>query len=150
MDRTEELIEKIKLEATEIKNEMGLNEETLTLLRHRLRISPIPLEECKSGSFSQDVCYPQMLNGLKTMHSLLKSAHLYTEADLTDLQYDLQEFISNMEEVLTEKSIPIPTHVSRKLPDGISEFQEKAGIFLILHDLCDAFSVFQKGFAAHV
>lgn len=148
MDRNGELIEKIKLEAMEIKNEMGLNEETLKLIRNLLNIYPLPLEQCKSGSFSQDACYSQLSNGLKSMHSLLNVAHLYSEVDLTDLLYDLQEFISNVEEMMTLRGIPINTQVAKKLPKDITEFQEKAGIFLILHDLCNALSVFQEVLSA--
>ncbi|XP_077113813.1 uncharacterized protein LOC143769119 isoform X2 [Ranitomeya variabilis] len=144
MDRMEELIEKIRLEATEITNKMGLNQEKLELLGTRLGISPIPLDQCRSGSSSQVDCYPQMLKGLKTMYSLLRSTRLYTDADLTDLQYDLKEFISNLKEMMREKSIPIPTHVSQELPEDITEFQEKAGIYLILQDLCNALRVFQE------
>ncbi|KAG8566316.1 hypothetical protein GDO81_013185 [Engystomops pustulosus] len=148
MDRNQELIGKITMQAMEIMDVMELKEEELRLIRNLLGIRPLALEECKSESFSPVACYSQFSNGLKSMHSLLSSAHLYTEVDLTDLLYDLLEFISNVEEMMTAQGIPIDTHVPKKLPNGITEFQEKAGIFLILHDLCNAFNVFQKGLAA--
>ncbi|KAM3923018.1 uncharacterized protein RB166_012106 [Leptodactylus fuscus] len=150
MDRNEELIDKIKLQVMEIKNSMDLKEENLKLIRTLLNIFPISLEQCKSGSFNQDACYTQLSNSLKSMYSFLSSVRLNAEINLTDLLYDLQEFISNVEEMMTKQGIPIDTHVPQTLPNTITEFQEKAGIFLILHDLENALNVFQEGLAAQL
>ncbi|XP_075071449.1 myelomonocytic growth factor-like [Mixophyes fleayi] len=148
MDSADELSEKIRLEAMDIKNKMGLNQDTLKLLRQGLKIFPLPLEQCKSVSFNQGDCYSKLLNGLKTMHSLLSSTRLYNKFSLTDLLYDLQEFISNLEEEMNVQGIPIDPHSPQELPNGISPFQEEAGVFLILHDLCNAMSTLQKALAS--
>ncbi|XP_056405015.1 uncharacterized protein LOC130296959 isoform X2 [Hyla sarda] len=147
-DMNEELIEKIKLEAIVIKDEMDLNEGMLQEIRRLLKIFPAPLEQCKRGSFNQAVCYSELSKSLKSMHSLLSSEHLFTKFDLSDLLFDLQEFISNMEEMMINQGIPIPDHVPRTMSTDITEFQEKAGIFLILHDLCNALCVFKEALAA--
>ncbi|KAG9474116.1 hypothetical protein GDO78_004426 [Eleutherodactylus coqui] len=148
MGSNEELLAKIKMQAGDIKDAMQLKEENLSAMRAILRISPMPLEQCQSGSFNQDACYTQLVNSLKTAESLLSSAHQYTATGLTDLLLDLQELISNFEETMMEKGIPVPATSPQTLRSDISEFQEKAGIFLILHDLCKSLTAFQEGLAA--
>lgn len=46
----------------------------------------------------QENCYSQLYQGLKTTYSLLSSTQVNSEFDLTNLLYDLEEFISNIEE----------------------------------------------------
>ncbi|KAM5135819.1 uncharacterized protein ACMZJ9_018343 [Mantella aurantiaca] len=149
MEATEELGEKIRLEATDIMNQMGLDEGTLKLIRKLLKISPISMEYCESGNFNQENCYSQLYNGLKITYSLLSSTQVYNELDLTNLLYDLEEFISSIEEEMKARGFAVPAHTPQELPRGITSFQEKAGVFLILHDLSIAISTFQKGLSSH-
>lgn len=148
MEATEELGEKIRLEATDIMSQMGLDESTLKLVRKLLKISPISVKHCESGNFNKENCYSQLYKGLKTTFSLLSSTQVYNECDLTNLLYDLEEFISNIEEEMKAQGFAVPPHSPQELPRGITPFQEKAGVFLILHDLSIAMSTFKEGLSS--
>ncbi|XP_077315948.1 uncharacterized protein LOC143935735 [Lithobates pipiens] len=144
MEATEELGDKIRDEATEIMKQMGLDEGTLKLIRKLLKISPISVTHCESGNFNKENCYSQLYKGLKTTLSLLNSTQVYNEYDLTIMLYDLEEFISNIEEEMKAEGFAVPPHSPQTLPRDITPFQKKAGVFLILHDLSIAMDTFKK------